>query len=228
MTRVLFAIGLLSTIGAANLAEAQTSGTRHRLTVAGGIVWSGSYAVGDNTAELRQSALGANPPPFTLFRAESSLGSAVGLEGRIGVALSPSIAIEGAVSWSKPQIDVTIVDDVEGGNAAFEGETTSQYIVEASVVWTLPFVREDARLRPYVIGGGGYLRQLHEDNTLVETGQIYHVGGGAEYLLRGQDGRRRPLGVRGDVRAYIRKDGIEFEDKVRTYSAVSALMFFAF
>lgn len=218
-----FAAGVCAT----GVAGAQTP-DRHPLTVAGGVVWSAGYPIGDSTAAIRQNATGPTPPPFTLFRAESSFGAAIGLEGRVGFAITPSIAVEGSFAWSEPQIDVVVTDDVEDGDTSFDGESTSQYIFEASLVWTLPFVGDSARFRPYAIGGGGYLRQLHEERTLVETGQIYHLGGGAQYLLRGADGHRRPLGVRGEVRAYIRKDGIEFDGKVRTYPAVSALMFFGF
>lgn len=218
---------LAAVLGSAATVAAQTP-RPHRLTVAGGAVWSGGYPIGDSTAAIRQNAPGTTPPPLPLFRAESSFATAVGLEGRVGFAITPSIAVEGSIAWSEPHIDVDIVDDVENGNTSLDGETAAQYIVEASVVWTLPFVGQTARLRPYAIGGGGYLRQLHEERTLAETGQIYHVGGGVQYLLRGANGDRRPIGVRGDVRAYIRKDGIEFDDKVRTYPAVSALMFFGF
>lgn len=226
MRPLVIVCGLAALLGAGAVASAQD--LDHRLTVAGGVVFSGGYAIGDGTASIRESTTGGNPPPFTLFHAESSFASAAGLEGRIGFALTPSLAIEGAVAWSKPHIDVTISEDVEGGDTSFDGETSAQYIVEVSVVWTLPFVRPGARFRPFAIAGGGYLRQLHEDNALVETGQIYHVGGGVQYLLRGADGSVRPLGIRGDVRAYIRKDGIEFEDRVRVYPAVAGLVFFGF
>lgn len=210
------------------VASAQTSSTPHRLTVAGGVLWSGGYDIGENSADLRQNAPGPTPPPFTLFRTESSFGSAAGVEARIGFAFTRSLAVEGGFAYSQPHVNVKITDDVEAGDVSFDGETTSRYVVEGSLVWTLPVVRDGARLRPYAIGGAGYLRQLHEDRALVENGQLYHVGAGVKYFWRGADGSRRPLGLRADVRAYIRKDGIELEDKVRTYPAVSASVFFGF
>lgn len=211
-----------------SMADAQTRPTLRRVTVAGGIIWSGEYPIGEQTAVLRQNATGSPPPPFTLFRTSTTFGSATGVEGRVGVAITRSIAVEGSVAWSQPHLDVVISEDVEGGNGSFEGETTSQYVIEGSVVWTLPIVRDTARIRPFVFGGAGYLRQLHEERTLVETGQLFHVGGGIRYRLRGADGRRRQLGVRGDARAYIRRDGIELEDKSRTYPVLSALVFVGF
>ncbi|MCA1586347.1 MAG: hypothetical protein LC791_16780 [Acidobacteria bacterium] len=211
-----------------SVAEAQTQPTVRRLTVAGGLVWSGDYAVGEQAALLRQNATGSPPPSFTLFRTATSFESTIGVEGRVGFSLTPSIAVEGGVAWSRPHLAVAISDDVEGANASFDGETTSQYVIEGSLVWMLPIVRGAARLRPFVFGGAGYLRQLYEERTLAETGQLFHVGGGVQYLLRGADGRRRPLGVRGDARAYIRRKGIELEDQSRTYPALSALVFVGF
>ena len=43
----------------------------------------------------------------------------------------------------------------------------------------VPRWRVGSRILPFVTGGGGYLRQLHEGDTLAETGRIYYVGGGA-------------------------------------------------
>jgi hypothetical protein len=217
----------IALIGGSGVASAQTARLR-RLTLAGGIVWSGEYRVGGRAAEIRQNAPGATPPPFTLFRTESSFASAAGVEGRVGFAFTPSFSVEGSFAWSRPHIDVTISEDAEGAGASFDGETTSQYVVEGSLVWKLPIVRDGARLRTYVLGGAGYLRQLHEGDTLAENGQLFHVGGGVQYYLRGADGRRRPVGIRGDVRAYIRRNGIEFEDEIRTYPALSALVFVGF
>ena len=38
------------------------------------------------------------------------------------------------------------------------------------------------------LAGAGYLRQLHQDRTLIEHGQIFYAGGGLRYWLRGGDG----------------------------------------
>ncbi len=43
----------------------------HHVMVSGGVVWAGGYAIGDATATLRANALGASPPPFTLFETSS-------------------------------------------------------------------------------------------------------------------------------------------------------------
>jgi hypothetical protein len=71
----------------------------------------------------------------------------------------------------------------------------------------------------------GYLRQLYDERTLVETGQVYYGGGGVRYWLRGGAGARGSLGLRGDVRATWRHDGVEFEGKTRLWPTVAVLLF---
>ena len=82
-----------------------------------------------------------------------------------------------------------------------------------------------ARVAPFVSIGGGYLRQLHEDRALAETGTIYYAGGGLRYWLRGGQGASMDVGVRADARINVRRDGIDFENKRRTYPSVSPMLF---
>ncbi|MDP2388805.1 MAG: hypothetical protein Q8N52_00650, partial [Acidobacteriota bacterium] len=93
-----------------------------------------------------------------------------------------------------------------------------------AVVWHMP-VRLGPRVRPLVVGGAGYLRQLHEERTLVETGQVYYAGVGARYWIRGGSGTARSLGLRGDLRANLRRGGIDFEDKARVYPTFAVHLF---
>ena len=58
---------------------------------------------------------------------------------------------------------------------------------------------------PLLAAGGGYLRQLHEGDTLSEGGRIFTFGGGARIPLAIRNtGRLSAYGVRGDARAAIR------------------------
>ena len=81
------------------------------------------------------------------------------------------------------------------------------------------------RLAPFVSGGVSFLRQLHEDRTLAETGHVYHAGGGARYFLRGGRASGRALGLRGDARVNFRRNGIDFDNTMRTYSTFSLSAF---
>ena len=199
----------------------------YRWTIAGGFTWAGSYPIGESNADLVQNATGVPPPRLRLFSAASSFESTPGLDGRFGFAITPRLTVEVGGVYSKPTLTVAISDDTEGEATTFDGETISQYVVDVSVLFELPVAGRTARVRPYVIGGVSYLRQLHEEETLVETGQLYHVGGGARVFLRGA-ATGHPLGIRGDVQATVRRDGIEFEGQRRVLPTASVLVFFGF
>jgi hypothetical protein len=66
---------------------------------------------------------------------------------------------------------------------------------------------------PFLAGGAGYLRELHDGAELIETGRIYHGGAGLK-LWFGQGARR--LGVRADVGIATRDGGFDFRDGRRT------------
>jgi hypothetical protein len=196
----------------------------HRIVLDGGVVWSGGYAVGEINAQLRGNAPGSTPPPYTLFSASSEIGSAASVSARVGFTVTPQLVIEGGGSFGMPRLATAITADVEAGPSDIAGEQLKQYLFDAAVVWHLP-LRLGARVRPYLIGGGGYLRQLHEEQTLGENGQVYFAGAGARYWIRGGTGVARSLGVRTDLRVNVRRGGIDFEDKVRVFPTLAVHMF---
>lgn len=196
----------------------------HRVVLEGGVVWSGSYDVGDINARLRSNAVGSTPPPFTWFSASSQVGSVPSVAARVGFTLTPTLAIEVGGMFGRPRVAVTITGDAETTRHDLEGEQLGQYLLDGAVVWHLP-VRLGPRVRPFVVGGAGYLRQLHEERTLVETGQVYYAGVGARYWIRGGSGTARSLGLRGDLRANLRRGGIDFEDKARVYPTLAVHLF---
>ena len=209
--------------GAANAQDAPSL-RAHRVVVEGGAVWAGGYAIGDVNAELRTNAAGSAPPPYTLFVASSEITSVPSVTARVGFALTPHLVIEAAGSFGRPRIGVDISRDGEAAGQRLAGEQLQQYVIDGALVWQLP-VRLGPRVRPFVIGGAGYLRQLHEDRTLVETGQVYFAGIGARYWMRGGTGRARPVGLRAELRGNLRRGGIDFENKVRVYPTLAVSLF---
>ena len=195
-----------------------------QVTINGGLGWSGGYDIGQSSAQLRTNAPGATPPPFTLFNVDSRIAPSPGGEVRVGVAITPRFTVEGGVLLANRRLAFAISEDPESAAQQLGGETLHQYVFDGGVTWELPVLRL-SRVRTFASGGAGYLRQLHQDRTLVETGQIYYVGGGARYWLRGRPPSSRSLGIRGDVRVNMRLDGIDFEDRSRTYPTLSLLMF---
>ena len=198
---------------------------RHHVAISGGLNLAGGYPIGDATADLRGNGLGGSPPSFTLFRAESSVEAAAGGELRVGFGLSRNVAIEVGVGYSSPDIRTALSQDAEADAITIDAEQLAQYVIDVGATWQLPRPVIAARVRPFVTGGAGYLRQLYDERTLVETGRIYYLGGGVRAWLRGGDGRRRSLGIRSDVRATWRQDGVEFEEKTRLWPSVTAMIF---
>ncbi len=171
--------------------------------------------------------MGATPPPFTLFSSASTVDSIAGVEGRVGFTFTRDLAVEVGGAFARPKVSTEISADPEAASQSLDGEELQQFVFDAGAVWQLPF-RLGRRMRPFVAGGFGYLRQLHQDRTLVEQGQIYYAGGGLRYWLRGGDGVKRSLGLRADARATWRKDGIDFENRTRRFPTLSGFVFFEF
>lgn len=216
--------GLLLMFAASAFAQQAPELPEHRVTINAGAIVLGSYGIGDKSAQLRGNGLGATATPFTLLSADSSFTRTIAPELRIGVSLTQRLALEFGATFGKPRIGVSIANDAESTAQVLPGEELEQYVFDGGINWQLP-INLGRRLAPFVTGGGGYLRQLHEDRTLAETGQIYYAGGGARYWLRGGHGASWPVGLRGEVCMNLRRKGIDFEDKMRAYPTVSVLLF---
>lgn len=197
----------------------------HHLTVGGGVVWTGGYPIGDATAQLRGNAVGASAPPFTLFQSESAIEATAGVDARVGLAMSRSLTLELGVSYQRPGLTTSLSQDAEAAAVTIDAERLSQYVVDIGALWQLPRLTFGPRVRPFVLAGGGYLRQLYDERTLVETGSLYYAGAGVRYWLRGGDGQRRSVGLRADGRAQWRLDGVEFEGKTRVAPVVTLHVF---
>ena len=200
---------------------------RHRFEVSIGGIWLGGAALGSDRAELRANSIPVGP--FSLFTTDTHANGAPGFDGRIAYWLTRSLAIEGGFTRSEPELRTRISGDAEGAAALTVEEQIDQYFIDASAVWLIERFRFRQRTAPFVSAGVGYLRQLHEGRTLVETGQVYHVGGGLRHWLRVRErGWIRALGVRIDGRAYVLVDGVQFDDGPRTHGAFSGSFFVTF
>jgi hypothetical protein len=208
-------------------AQEAPSFTPRQVTLGGGIVWSGPYDVGDATAGLRGNGIGSAPPVFTLFTASSRITQAFAPELRVGYAVTPQATIEFGLAYTRPRVAISIRNDAEAPSQDLPGETLEQYVIGGAVTWQLP-VRVGRQWAPFAIGGAAWLRQLHQDRTLAENGQLYYAGGGARYFLRGGHGPGRAIGLRGDARVNFRTNGVDFEDQMRMYPTVSVAAFIGF
>ncbi len=199
---------------------------RGRFEVALGSLWIGQQALGSRDANETTSA-GSS---LKLFGASSDLAGAAGLEGRVGVRLRGSLEAEVEASYARPPLRIAISNDFESAAPATATETIQQFTIGAGVVWYLPYrVRRGTRVAPFMMAGGGYLRQLHEAAILLETGRFYQFGGGVKYLLVSRPTKPlKGVGARLDVRALVRSKGIAFDAGYYTSPAIGVSLFVRF
>jgi hypothetical protein len=193
--------------------------------ISGGVDFGGGYDFGSSDADLtRNTASGADT--FTLFTADSQVNSATALFGRLGYYFSPRLAVEGGLRFGRPVFKVDLSGDTEQAPNVTAEETLNRYVFEASVLWhfSRPAARP-SRVLPFVFGGAGYLRELHESQELVETGVEYHAGGGLKIWF-GSAPRR--LGFRGEGGVSIRDGGFDFEEGVRLVPMAAGSLVYIF
>jgi hypothetical protein len=191
----------------------------------GGVVYAQGYDLGSGPAALtRNPTTGSGP--FDLFDASTRMDPAPGAQARLAVYVSRAVSIEGGVQYSRPVLGVTVTGDTEGAEAITASETITRYIFDgALVVHLLPMSFAGGRGVPFVTGGGGYVRELHEGNELAETGRQYHAGAGVK-LWFGE--RRRRFGVRGEVGVALREGASDFSDGRRTVPTAGASLLYLF
>lgn len=176
------------------------------IEIGGSAMWTGGYDAGSQVAfESPNSGTG---PPLTLFTTSSDVAAAIGVDARVGVYLGRRVAVEGTFQFSRPVLQTNITDDFENAAPITAKETLSSYIAGG----TLLFHFGTGRVVPFVAGGAGYVRQLHEDNADVLTGAEVHGGGGIKIWL-GTGARR--FGLRVDAGASSRTKSVAFEQKRR-------------
>jgi hypothetical protein len=187
----------------------------------------GGVDLGSADADLR-----ANDPArqtFRLFATSTDFVRAALWQVGVAYPLSRRLVVEGALTKSTPDLRVSATSDFEGAPSITMIETIDQYFIDGSVLIMFDELRIGTRAVPFAAAGGGYLRQLHEGQGLVEQGQVYHAGGGIKYwLLTRKTGAVRAAGLRGDARAYFLRSGISFDDGLRSHVAISGSVFVGF
>lgn len=201
------------------------SGPQPRFELGIGTLWMGHQPLGEVSANETTSTGGS----LKLFDASSDLASAAGVDGRVGVRVTRSLVAEVEASYAKPQLRIALSNDFEGATPVTATETVQQFIIGAGVVWYVPGRVRTPRLAPFAMAGGGYLRQLHDRATLVETGRFYQFGGGAAFLVTSRPRfHLKSIGARIDVRAIVRSKGVAFDAGGHTSPAVGASLFVRF
>jgi hypothetical protein len=193
--------------------------------VSGGAAFSAPIDLGSADANLTRNP-GTGSGPYTLFKTDTSVAAGVGVQARVAGYLSPALAIEGGVRMLRPRVETRITSDAESAEDTTASERLSRYIFEGSLVLHVTKASfAGSRGVPFVAGGAGYLRDLHEGNELVETGVEYHAAGGLKYWF---SDRPRRAGLRAEAGVSILHGGYSPGGSRRTVpvGAVSLLFLF--
>ena len=198
---------------------------RGNVAISGGAAWSGGYDLGSASADETRNT-GTGTGPFVLFSASSKADPSVGLQGRLGVYLASAVSVEGGVFVARTNISTRLTGDAESAPDVTATETLTRLVVDGSVLFHLTGASfGEGRGVPFVMGGGGYLRDAHEKNEVIETGHEFHIGGGMHYWLG--EGKRR-FGVRADAAVSWRTGGADGVDTTRTMPMVAGSIAYLF
>lgn len=213
----------------ADAATGQTTDADNAWTLGVGVGLAGAYDLG-----ARSGTLGGSGVPrgssFVLFDTESAVERAPFLDLRIGYRFGGRLALDGRAARAGMSMSTRVSGDIEAASGGeLQALELTQYVFEGSVrfgVRRLAFA--EGRAVPFLSLGVGHLREVHEDRVLVETGWLYHAGGGVEYL-RSLAGRRLSgMGVRADARANLRDGGVALDERRRVFPTIAGSFFVTF
>ena len=196
---------------------------RGSIEVGGGGTWARGFDVETRNAELTRAS---GTDGFELFSVDGNVSGFPGAHARVGVYVTDAISVEGGVRYARPKLSFELSGDAESAEDETASETLSQYVFDGSVLFH--FVNAafgDGRGVPFVSAGGGYIRELHEGNELVETGNELHATIGVKYWFG--DGDRR-VGLRGEVGVSSRQQGFDADDARRTLPLAMGGLTFVF
>jgi hypothetical protein len=120
-----------------------------------------------------------------------------------------------------------VSSDAEASGSFTISESIDQYVFDGGVAIRLDEFQAMG-LMPFVSAGAGYIRQLHEGDTLVEEGQLFYAGGGfTRVFFSRPQGFIRAAGVRADLRLNILSLDLE-ADSSRLQGSLAGSVVFTF
>jgi hypothetical protein len=210
--RTICAIAGLLSIAAP--APVQAQGVAPRIEVVVGPRWT----AGLNLASGDANELTSSGSEFRLFTASTTLARATSFDARFSVRVTERLRGLVSGTYGKPTLRISINNDIENAAAITATERLQQYAVRGGASWLLV---AGSRFAPFVVGEVGYLRELHDEQTLVQTGRVIEIGGGATYpLVSNARGPFGQVGARVDVRAVLRSKGAALDGGIHAAPAV--------
>lgn len=192
---------------------------RGSVEVSGGAAVAGGKDLGTIDATLTGNPSTGNGS-VVLFTAESTLSQAIGAQVRAGFYVTSRLSVEGGLQYTRPEIRVRLGSDFEDAPSTTASETVTSYLFTGSLAYHFG----GGRLRPFILAGGGHIRDAHAGSEVVETGNEFHAGGGVKAWF---GSGRSKIGARLDLTASVRDGGVGTSDGRRLVpSAAFSLAYF--
>ncbi len=168
--------------------------------------------------------------PYTYFTTSGSRTSAPALRVGVGYNITRMFTVEGRMVVAKGDVQTTVSGDVESATTPPVTSALTQYIFDAALLVHLPDLAFAGGAGvPYLEGGAGYLRQVHEGNAFIESGQVVHFGGGVRYMLSTRRSRALSgIGIRADARVYLPHNAYSFDGNQHRWVSVGGGVLFMF
>jgi hypothetical protein len=189
----------------AAVVEAQAAGPTYE--IGGGFRRVESMSLGARDANETTGAGGE----FRLFRSESQFDALHGFEARFGSRVTDRIWVSLVGSFGQTNLTVQLSDDVEDIPDVTVSESIRQFTFEGEALVHVPRWRAGMRTAPFLSAGVGYVRHLHENETLAEQGLSMHTGVGVNVAL-GAPRASGGAGLRFDVRLVLLSRGAALDD----------------
>ena len=198
---LLFAV-LLPSPAAAQIYIGREHPSRGSIEAGAGVMWSPGFDLGGETIELTRS--GQQTDGFDLFSIDGDVDRFAGAHARVGIYVTRAVSVEGGVRVARPTLSFSLSGDAESAADETAAERVSHYLFDGSLLFhVIGAAFADRRGVPFLSAGGGYIRELHEGNELVETGRELHATAGVKYWF----GRARRVGVRAVAGLSVRDRG---------------------
>lgn len=221
----LIAVVCLSALGLTGECMAQST-PAGRYELSAGVRWNGPITVNDAVAS--ETAPGGSTSP--LFKAHTTLNGSFGATAGFGVRLSRTLRAEMSAAYGTEQLSSQILADAEVVGATTVRTPVTRVSIEGGILAQRSRWRA-RRVQPFATAGVGYLREMYEGRTLIESGSAIYAGGGLYYVrasTRTRPGRLEATGLRVDLRANVRRGGVASATNVHTAPEVMATLFARF
>ena len=177
-----------------------------------------TWARGLSIGPLEGSETQPSGADFALFTAQSRIDNISGLAVTITRHLSGPFSVEADGVWSRITYRTSVLSDFENATLIDVTNAATEFGVAGAAVVT--FARH-SRLQPFVRGGGGWRRELSNDQTFSTDGYLVIAGGGVKYWW-GANAATSRVGLRADVGLVGRSNGLATGDKIRFAPGASA------